>query len=510
MQNPSPRALGVGLMLLFGLAYVPRARADGGYFAGSKGARAAGRAGAATVATDDVMAAALNPAGLTRRHGVLLQGGNRFSYHASSYERQPTLDWGNTENGIPPYVEFAEVHNSEPWQLVDPLLGVALNLGRITPGASDFSAAFTVFAPPGVSKLAFPLEGGQRYMMVSRQAQIITYAGTFAWQLSDAVALGVSLHWLYLRKLDYELVIDARTMLGANPVSSTTDVLSRVSGSDPFAPNAVVGAWYRAAPFLEVGLAGQVVPSSFETKSTLEIEGLSPQFGDISLTRDGEPARDVSVELPLPLSARAGVRYLHFRGSSWPGRDVEHPLFDVELDVVYETWSRVERFAMETRGLSASWRDQSIDIDQIDIEKHWQDTWGVHLGGDFHVLPRAGENTALSVRGGLYYESAVAEPAYSHVDFASGRQLGGALGASVYLGELELGVAYEQRRQPRVTIHEPDARVSQEVPQNPCVAPYDSDRFCHPEYFGQSAPAVNAGSYRAVSHMVSLEALYEF
>lgn len=492
--------------MLLGLADISRARADGGYFAGSKGARAAGRAGAATVATDDVMAAAINPAGLTRRRGILIQGGNRFSHHASSYERQPTLDWGNTEDGIPPYVEFSEVHNGQPWQLVDPLLGVAVNLGRITPAASDFSAAFTVFAPPGVSKLEFPLETGQRYMMVSREAQMITTAASLAWQLGVDFSLGVSLHWLYLKKLDYELVIDARTMQGANPVASNTDVLSRVSGSDPFALNAVIGAWYRAAPFLEVGLAGQVIPTSFKTKSTLDIEGLSPEFGDISLTRDGEPARDVSVELPLPLSARAGVRYLHPRGgASVPGPGAERPLFDVELDVVYETWSRVERFAMDTRGLSASWRDQSIDIDQIDIEKQWQNTWGVHLGGDYHVLPEA-----LSVRGGLYYESAVAERAYSHVDFAGGEQLGGALGASVYLGPLELVVAYEQRRQPRVTVHEPDARVYQEVPQNPCVAPYDSDRFCHPEYLGQPAPAVNAGSYRAVSHMVSLEALYEF
>ncbi|HEU5073863.1 MAG TPA: hypothetical protein VFU02_06815 [Polyangiaceae bacterium] len=504
--SPSPKIVGAGLVLFLGLAPASRARADGGYFAGSKGAHAAGRAGAATVATDDIMAAAINPAGLTRRRGILIQGGNRFSHHASSYERQPTLDWGNTEDGIPPYVEFSEVHNGAPWQLLDPLLGVAANLGRVTPAASDFTAALTVFAPPGVSKLEFPIEQGQRYMMVSREAQIITTAGTFAWQLSDAFSLGVSLHWLYLEKLDYELVIDARTMQGANPVTSSTDVLSRVSGSDPFTFNAVIGAWYRAASFLEVGLAGQVIPTSFRTKSTLAIEGVSPEFGDISLTRNGEPARDVSVELPLPLSARAGVRYLHPRaGSNAPEPGAGRPLFDVELDVVYETWSRVERFAMDTRGLSASWRGQSIDIEHIDIEKHWQNTWGVHLGGDFHVVPET-----LSVRGGVYYESAVAERAYNHVDFAGGRQFGGALGASVYLGPLEVVVAYEQRRQPRVTIHEPDARVYQEVPQNPCVAPYDSDRFCHPEYLGQPAPAVNAGSTRAVSHMVSLEALYEF
>ena len=97
----------------------------GGYFSGEKGAHASGRAGAFTAKADDIMAVAYNPAGLSKLDGWLLQVGNRFSYNAYEFTRKPTLDWGNLENGVPPYVTFAPVENETPWQLLDPLLGAA-------------------------------------------------------------------------------------------------------------------------------------------------------------------------------------------------------------------------------------------------------------------------------------------------------------------------------------------------------------------------------------------------
>ncbi len=466
--------------------------ADGGYYAGSKGARAAGRAGAFTVKADDVMASAYNPAGLARIERGLVQIGNRFSYNAASFERAATLDWGNPRAGVPPYVEFAKVENEAPWQLLEPLLGVTSNLGL-----DDFGFGLTVYAPPGIGKQRFPVSGGQRYMMVSREAQIIDYSGSVAWRYGDVFGLGASLEWLYLGKLDYQLVLDGRVMRGANPVSSNFDILSTVSGSDPFAFNARLGAWYRPLAFLEFGISGQIVPTSFETQSSLSVEGFSPDFEELELTRDGDVANDVSVELPLPLSARAGVRYIHLAG--------ERELFDVELDVVYETWSRVERFTVETNGLVATWRDNILDVGTIHIDKQWNDTLGVHLGGDYHIVP-----ALLTGRAGVFYESAVADRAYSHVDFAGGRQLGGALGASVLVDAFELAVGYEYRHQPAVTVSEGDARVYQEVPGSPCEPPYTDDTYCHEEYIGVPAPVANAGTYRAHSHLLSLDVLYRF
>jgi hypothetical protein len=459
-----------------------------------KGARAVGRGGAFTAKADDLSAVALNPAGLARVDGTLIQIGNRFSYHASSFTRAPTLDWGNLDGGIPPYVEFAEVQNEEPWQLLEPLLGVASNLGL-----PDLGFALTIHAPAGVGRLAFPVDGGQRYLMVERQARILHYSASAAWKHADVFGVGASLQWIHVPLLRYQLVIDANPFPGdVHPVAGELDMLATVDGSDPFTFLALVGAWYRPLPSLELALSAQLMPARIHTRSTLHVEPLNPEIVDqVELRREGEPADDVRLSLPLPLSARAGVRYLQLRGDS--------ELFDVELDLVYESWSRVKRFEIEGDGLIANLLGQRVDVGSIAVDKHWRDTIGVHLGGDYALLPRL-----LSVRGGLFYESAVGDRRYANVDFASGQQLGAALGGSVFVLGAELAIAYEIRSQPLVVVSEGDARVYQSAPGSQCEAPFSDPDLCHPQFLGRPAPPVNAGSYRVHTHALSLDVLYRF
>jgi long-subunit fatty acid transport protein len=472
----------------------PSAARAGGYFSGTQGARAMGRAGAFTVKADDLSAVTFNPAGLARLRATLIQGGNRFSYNAHSFTRAPTLDWGNTEAGVPPYVEFPRVDNQRPWQLLGPILGVASSLGL-----RDWGFALAAHAPPGVSRQEFPVGGGQRYMMLSREAVILDYTASAAWKYRELFGFGLSLQWIAVPRLSYELVIDANQFPGeVNPVDSELDMRARVSGSDPFTANAIVGAWYRPVDFLELGASLQFIPTSLETESTLSVVPLSPEIDDdVQLRRDGEPANDVSLSLPLPLTARLGIRYRHLRGGA--------ELFDVELDLGYESWSRVERFAMEGEGLIANLLAQRLDVGSIQIEKRWRDTLSVQLGGDVAVLPER-----LTLRGGLFYESATADRRYAHVDFASGQQLGGTLGLSVFVQGLEMALAYEYRHQPRLEVGEAEARVLQEVPGSQCLAPFTNPDTCHPQYLGRGAPAVNAGTYLAHSHVMALDLLYRF
>jgi long-chain fatty acid transport protein len=463
-----------------------------GYFSGSKGARAAGRAGAFTARADDLSAVVFNPAGLARLEGNIVQIGGRFSYNAMSFTRDPTLDWGQLQNGVPPYVEFATVHNQQPWQLLDPLLGFASNLGL-----RDWGFALAAYAPAGIGRIAFPVGGGQRYMMVSREAAILNYSASAAWKLRDRFGVGVSLQWIHVPRLTYSLVVDGNPFGGqVNPVASELDMLASVTGSDPFTFNAVVGAWYRPLPFLEIAVSGQVIPTQIQTNSTMSISPLVIE-DEVELRRNGDPANDVSVTLPLPLTARAGVRYVHRRGG--------YELFDVELNLNYEHWSRVEQFTVDTRGLSANLQGQSLPVGLIAVDKRWRNTLGVHLGGDVAVVPGR-----LWLRGGMFYETAVASRRYANVDFPGGRQLGGALGASVLVRGVEVAIAYEYRNQPRLHVAESEAGVYQEVPGSTCVPPYDDPVRCHPQYLGQPAPAVNAGSYTAHSHIALIDALYRF
>jgi long-subunit fatty acid transport protein len=470
------------------------AHADG-YFSGTTGARAAGRGGAFTARADDLSAVVHNPAGLAHLTGDgMFQLGNRFSYNAYAFERRPTLDWGNPEAGVPPYVAFAEVTNDAPLQLLEPFLGVASKLGL-----PDFTFALTLHAPAGVSRQQFPVDGGQRYMMVERESLLLVSAASAAWQPVAELGVGASLQLTHAPRLRYQLVIDANPFPGeAHPVSSELDMLATMTGSDWLTADLVLGAWWRPEPFLELAIAGHVIPGEIDTGGTLAVEPLSAEIEeDVELRRDGVAADDVRLRLPLPVGARAGVRYRGLQGS--------RELFDVELDVGYEAWSRVERFHLDTDGLAAHLLGRRVDIGSIVIPKRWRDMIGVRLGGDYAVLPER-----LTVRGGVFYESAVAPRSHAHVDFAAGTQLGGALGASLFVLGVELALAYQYRHQPAMRVPEGEARVFQQNPGTQCAAPYTDPDLCHPQYQGLPAPPVNAGEYRAHAHAASLELLHRF
>ena len=495
MRLPPRSIAAPAAALTLALALAPcAARADGGYYTGALGAAAAGRGGAFTAKADDLTAVAYNPAGLAKIGGTIIQIGNRLSYNASAYTRASTQDWGNPQAGVAPIVSFAEVRNSQPWQAAEPLLGVASNLGL-----RDWGFALAAYAPPGISRISFPADGGQNYQMISREAIILNYTASAAWKLRDVFGVGATVQWIHVPRLVYSLMIDGAGMPGgANPVSSPLDIHATTSGSDPFTFNAIVGAWARPVPAFEIAVSGQVVPTDIVTNSTLSVAFIDQTRGPLLLARNGSPANDVRVTLPLPLLARVGARYRHLAGD---GRE----RWDIELNVAYETWSRVQRFSVDTNGIEASYGPEIVPLSRIDIQKRWRDTVAVSLGGDVAVIP-----DKLTLRGGAFYETAVADPAYANVDFAGGAQMGGALGGSVRVGRWQLMIAYQLRVQPKVTVTEANGRVYQQVPDSACPAPYTDATFCNPNYPGQPSPTINGGTYTAASHFLLLAAQYRF
>ena len=469
------------------------ALADGGYYSGVKGAVASGRGGAFVARADDVSAVELNPAGLTHIGTTIIQIGNRFSYNDHSYTRNPTLDWGQSDTS-PPYVQFPTVHNQTPWQALDPFIGVASNFGL-----KDWAFAAAIYSPAGTAREVYPNEGGQRYMMVRRNAQMINYTLSAAWKHDDLFGFGATVKWIAVPALEYALIIDGSPYKkDANPVSSTVDVHSRVKGSDLFTLNAILGAWVRPTKNLEIGLSGQILPSEIHTKSTLDVSLVNGKPGDtIVLKRNDKPANDVSLTLPLPLNVRLGARYRHLDG--------EREVFDVELDGVYETWSRVDHFRLDSNHLIADYSGQPVPIGVIDIAKQWQNTIGIHLGGDFAVVPQR-----LTVRAGAYYETPVSEPAYQNIDFPQGPQFGGALGASVYFGKLQVSLAGEYRAQSQIYVSDSESRVYQQTPGSTCQAPHTDPATCNAHYLGVPGPPANGGVYNAYSVIGTLEAAYRF
>jgi long-subunit fatty acid transport protein len=487
--------LAVALPALVGAAALATpAFADGGYYGGALGARAAGRSGAFAARADDLTAVSYNPAGIANVGGLVVEIGNRVSNNGYAYTRAPTLDWGNAMGGQAPTVSFDQVKNASPWQPAEPFISIGSNLGL-----KDWGFALSLFPNPGASKGDFPADGGQRYMMVSREAIFLNIAGTAAWKYHDVFGVGVTAEWIYVPRLNYSLVVDGTPFVQAgNPVTSPLDMMANTSGSDPFTFNAILGAWFRPTPSFQIGVAGQVVPTSIETKSKLVVTPVDPSIGGtLELRRNDKPANDVNVILPLPLMARAGARYRHLDG----GRE----LFDIELDVEYETWSRVKNFSVESNHLIATIDGVDVDLKTIYVPKYWNDTVAVKLGGDFAVVPGR-----WTLRAGGFYETAVADKAYSNVDFPGGAMFGGSLGTSVIFERFEIALAYQLRHMQSVSVTEQEGRVYQQVPKAACQPPYTDTGNCSPHYLGQPAPTVNAGRYAAVSHYLLLAVVYRY
>src|SRR5690606_36786905 len=126
----------------------------------------------------------------------------------------------------------------------------------------DWGFALSAASPSGISHLTYPIDGGQRYMMVQRRAQIQVYSASFARKFHDLFGLGASLQWVHGPRLDYSLVVNGNpAQASATPASGQLDLLANDSGSDSFTPNAVLGAWPRPHPSIEIGLSGQVIPT---------------------------------------------------------------------------------------------------------------------------------------------------------------------------------------------------------------------------------------------------------
>jgi long-chain fatty acid transport protein len=462
--------------------------ADGGYYTGALGARAAGRGGAFVARADDPTAISENPAGLAELRGWHLEIGNQFSYNNYAYTRATTQDWGNPNpDGTAPYVSFARVTNGTPAQAADPFIGLTTDFGL-----QDWGFGLAAFAPPGIANLQFPDTGGQNYMMTKRQAIILDVAASAAWKYEHLFGVGVTAEWLSVPSLQYSLMIDGDPFIAkANPVTSPYDLQADTKGHDLFAFNARVGAWVRPRPWFELAAAGQVIPTDFVTHSKLNVTPRDPNIG-VTLS-----AHDVTIKLPLPMMARAGARYIGLDGG------VER--WDLELDVEYETWSRVNQFTVDTNGIQAYVAGNPINIPPIVVAKQWKNTLSFKLGGDVALVP-----DRWKLRAGAYYESAVAPPAYANVDFPGGPMIGGAVGGSFLSGGLEVALTYQLRYQQTVTVSEQDARVYQQVPASTCTPPYTSTDNCNPHYLNQPGPVVNAGTYSAMSHLVSLAVILRF
>jgi long-chain fatty acid transport protein len=495
MQRRARRGVLLASVGLVGAAWLtPDGARAAGYYAGPIGSKAIGRGGAFVARADDLSAAFYNPAGLAKLTTPLqVHLENKAAYSSLTFARDPTRD-GRSVSA--PLVGFESSENARRSRPLGPLFGVASNFGL-----RDFTFALMSFTPSGAANTEFPVEGGQKYLLVKRDVVVINTSLSAAWRPQPNLAVGLSVQAISVPSINYQLVIDNAPGSGVdvyNPVSSALDMLTTIRASDPFTLNLTAGLWARPDDSFEVGFSAQLLPANIEAQGTLQVEPISaatleilgnlepPVTGDeaITLTRDGEQANDIRLKLPLPLTFRAGTRFIDRRPDG-------AERFDIEVNATYETWSRVDAFTMNGNGLEANFAALGaapIPLSTLSVQKHWQDSLTLAVGSDVHP-----DGFPLTLRCGAYYETPVTPKEYAHVDFPGGAHVGLGAGFTLPLGPFALNLAYERRQMLAYHTAEAEGQVRQIKPNlgaNPLPA--------------ADPPVVNAGTYTFGSHNLAL------
>lgn len=440
-------------------AVAPSARA-GGFEVPDNGARSVGRGTAQTVSVQDLTAIQYNPGALVRLEGGSAMWHHNVVLHETRF-RRATLSEGWLEDAG---TTFEEVADRESVFALGGFVAAGLRTG-------DVAFALGVYGPSSVGRHDFPDYGPQSFMLTETDLLLAYYSVAAAWAPSESAGVGVTLQWADLQKMDYELVVDATPTFGAASLSPLPDpesaqLLTKLRLSDRFAFTAVAGGFWRPAPGLELG-------ASFRLPVRLEPEG-GVSVDKPTLVTDALSAR---LALTLPFLARAGVRVFGLDGGGGE-------LWDLELDLVWEGWSSIDRYVVEMDG-----KISGQEVDRLVIEKRWRDTWSIRLGGDLALLPRL-----LTVRAGAFWESGASPETYSHIDFPSFMRLGTGAGLTVDLGTLSLTAAYQHVFQEDREVTEVAAKQFQQRPLRPCPA----------DCGGLPGVMANAGTFETSFDVISL------
>ena len=448
----SVAAAAASLLLALG-APAPVARA-GGFEIPEGGARALSRGGAFTAGVDDPSALLLNPGALIRLSGTHLLYNHVLVWESATFTRQASDLPPGKDYGFDP---LAPVKNDEALFPLGAMLIATSDLGL-----DDWTFAAGVYGPNAHGAKQWPTEGGQRYMLTSLDAILFYPSVAVAYGDRETFGVGLTLQWVMAPSLNLGLVVDGATAgQQLNAYYGPSDVEARIALSDMTSFSALLGAWWRPTPELEIGVSGRVVPANLNLEGDFTLHNVPGQatFTDAQLKVTNSAA---SLDLTIPPTARAGVRYR--------GLDGDREVFDVELDVVYEAWSMIDRYDVHLDGtinLVAG-----AEAPNALIEKRWMDTLSVRLGGSWNAWQQGDNGLQLSLGG--YWESPTVPKNYEHLDFLALDRVGLGAGVTARLSSVRLTVAYSHVFQGSRDVDERYAKVYQQRPLDPCPDQCDS------------------------------------
>lgn len=382
----------------------------GGFTFPELGAKAGGRGGAYMLGANGPEVIYFNPALLTRLDGSHITLDLSLHTLNAEFTRAGTDPNSDTGEG------FATVEN-ESGPFPEPMLFMSSDFGL-----DDFAFGLGFYGPNAYGSRSFPEDGPQRFILVESQLLEIYYSAAAAWRW-EGLRLGATFQLAQL-STKFTTVTSAAGFFGTGPEDEDPGDDARTSlDMSAFGFTGILGVAYDVNPSLSFGLTYQL-PVDWKQEGTADIK-----FSGLLEQNNAELVdKSATFEVSQADIIRASARYAHIEDN--------RELFDVELTATYEFWSRTEEFVINIAGpVKVLVIEQPLPED-ITLDKSWEDTFSVRLGGDFNPMD------TLSLRGGVFYESAAVPTATTHLDFLSWERIGVGLGASYYLGWMDIDLAY--------------------------------------------------------------------
>lgn len=429
------------------------------------------RGGTGVVNKRDPSALYFNPALLPRARGYQLLLNSNFVKMNVDFQRDPLIyQVGNRTFET----EFEPVSN-EAGFFPAPFFTTSWDLG-----IEDFALGAGVFGPSAYGSTCYggfedgicmPQEGAARNMIVSTD-MIVMYLSLGAGYTFDLgpgrLSLGLTAMAAY-QHTSFSTVVEADISVAPpwreDPVH---DGFFQGKDLSAWAPTGVVGVAYEQDG-LRLG-ASYRPPIRWETTGTAVLalpEGLT-DLGAV-LTDD---------TLSLNTWHAGSLRFgWGVEGGAHPG-DTARPLWDVEVNVVWENWSLVEHFEVTVAGeieiqelVDEEGNSPTVALQPIFQTKGYQDTWSLRAGASYGLQPW------LTLHTGGYLETGAQPLAYTNADFVSWERYAAGLGGTFHLpGGIDLDIAGLFVHSPRRVVTQ--GRIYNQIPMSQCAGPDFTSESC--------------------------------
>lgn len=474
-----PRPLLPALLVLVAAASsLPSIAHAGGFEVGENTTQSVARGGTGVALKRDPSALYFNPALLPRARGFQVLLNSNFVDMDMTYQRDP---FGYTRGSRTVDRTYDEVENAAnffpaPFLTLSWDLGIenfALALGVFGPSAYGRSC-YGEIADDGSCQLRANAEGAfegdtqtdanaARYMMIESQLLEIyfTLGAGYTFDLGESeLSVGLAGAAAYQRNT-FELAIDSTF-----PVSPPwreepeQEAIFRAENLQDLKPTGFFGlAWRRGGATLAMSYRPPIYWEA-EGTVTMDLPETLQEVSEAELTDDRVIFRTWQAG-----SLRAGFGW---EEGTHP-RFADRPRLSLEANVVWEDWSRVETFEVETTG-NLQLLGQEQELNAIEQDKSWQDTFSLRLGGSWAF------NRWVTAHLGGYMETATQAYAYTNADFVAWERYGAGGGATVHATDwLDFELAYMYIGMPDRTVGRGD--VYSAVPLSSCQPPYE-DSAC--------------------------------